>query len=151
MGNKKTCVITGANSGIGKETAKALAKMGYRIIMVCRNAEKAELAKQEMIASSNNHAVEVMIADLSSLANIKQVSDQLLSRNEPIDVLINNAGGAFYSRQQSNDGFEKTFAVNYLAVFYLTNLLLPLLKASPQGRIDRKSTRLNSSHLVISY
>ena len=137
-----TVIITGANSGIGKETAKALAKMGWRVVMVCRNPQKGEAARQEIIQYSGNQNIDLLIADLSSLSDIKHLADELTSRYDHIDVLINNAGGAFFYKQLSKDGHEMTFAVNYLAVYYLTILTLPLLKAAPQGRIVIVSSML---------
>ena|SRR6185437_5761211 len=139
-----TVIITGANSGIGKETAKALAKLGWRVVMVCRNPQKGEVARQEIIKYSGNSNIDLLIADLSSLSDIKHLGDKLKSRYGSIDVLINNAGGAYFKRQLSKDGHEMTFAVNYLAVYYLTMLTLPLLKAAPKGRIVIVSSMLHA-------
>jgi len=141
---EKTVIITGANSGIGKETTKALAGMGWRVVMVCRNPEKGEAARQEIIQYIDNQNIDLIIADLSSMASLKYLSQEIISRYDHIDVLINNAGSAFYNRQMSVDGHEMTFAVNYLAVYELSMLMLPLLKAAPHGRVIIVSSALES-------
>ena len=117
--------------------------MGWRVVMVCRNAEKGEVARQEIIQYSGNQNIDLLIADLSSLGSIKLLSEEIISRFEHIDVLINNAGTCSLERQLSKDSHELTFAVNYLAVYYLTTLTLPLLKVAPQGRIVIVSSMLH--------
>jgi len=131
----KTCVITGANSGIGKETALGIAGLGARVVMVCRNSEKGALAKEEIIRKSGNDAVDLLLADLSSLQEVRDLSNRLTDRYERLDVLVNNAGFFGVGLNKTHDGFETTFAVNYLAPFLLTNLLLDMLKRSAPSRI----------------
>jgi len=140
----KICVITGANSGIGKETAKALAEMGAHIVMVCRNREKAEAAREEIIRFGGNRKIDLSIADLSSLDDIRQLAEELKTHYDHIDVIIHNAGSTFMKREINADGQEMTFAVNYLAVYYLTLQILPLLKAAKQGRIVIVSSALEA-------
>ena len=140
----KICIVTGASSGIGKETAKALARNGARVVMVCRNEERGLLAKDEITAHSASGEVDLLLADLSSLSQIRQLSATISDTYPHIDVLINNAGNIFIKKQLNEDGIEMTFAVNYLAPFYLSNLLLPKLHAAPQGRIIIVSSRNQS-------
>ncbi|MFZ4816813.1 MAG: SDR family oxidoreductase [Phototrophicaceae bacterium] len=131
----KTCLITGANSGIGYETALALAKMGAQIVMVCRNRTKAEAAQSKIKNQSGNPLVDVLIADLSVQQSIRDMAATFKSKYDRLDVLVNNAGVAVGKRELSADGYEMTFAVNHLAYFLLTNLLLDMLKASAPSRI----------------
>ena len=131
----KTCLVTGANSGIGLETARGLAKQGARVVMVCRNAEKGEAARQDIISSTGNDQVDLLIADLSSLAAVRKLAEEVNSRYDQLHVLIHNAGLMSKQREVSVDGFELQFAVHHLATFLLTDLLLDLLKASAPARI----------------
>jgi NAD(P)-dependent dehydrogenase (short-subunit alcohol dehydrogenase family) len=139
--NGKICLITGANSGIGRFSALGLAKQGAEIVMICRNKLKAEEAKNDIIAQSGNEKVSFFIADLSSLAQIKRVSDEILNKHNRIDVLLNNAGFiAGSKRELTEDGFEVTFAVNHLSYFYLTHLLLDTIKNTPNSRVVNVSS-----------
>ena len=131
----KTCLVTGANSGIGLETARGLAKQGARVAMVCRNAEKGEAARQDIISSTGNDQVDLLIADLSSLAAVRKLAEEVNSKYDQLHVLIHNAGLMSKQREVSADGFELQFAVHHLATFLLTDLLLDLLKASKPARI----------------
>jgi NAD(P)-dependent dehydrogenase (short-subunit alcohol dehydrogenase family) len=131
----KVCLITGANSGIGKATALGLAQMGATVVMVCRDRARGEEAQREIKMKSGNDAVDLLIADLSSQQAIRQLADTIQQRYPHLHVLINNAGADFTQRQESVDGVEMTFAVNYLAPFLLTNLLLDVLKNSAPSRI----------------
>ena len=131
----KVCLITGANSGIGKATALGLAQMGATVVMVCRDRVRGEEAQQEIRTQSANNAVDLLLADLSSQQSIRQLADTFRQRYPHLHVLINNAGAGFTQRQESIDGLEMTFAVNYLAPFLLTNLLLDVLKDSAPSRI----------------
>ncbi len=136
----KICLVTGANSGIGKATTLALAEMGATIVMVCRNRAKGEAAQQEIKAKSGNDAVDLLIADLSSQASISQLADTFKQRYQHLHVLINNAGVFMLQRRETVDGLEMSFAVNHLAPFLLTNLLLDVLKASAPARIINVSS-----------
>ena len=139
----KTCLITGANTGIGKETAKQLAALGAHIIMVCRNQEKGEKTREEIILKTKNDNIELLICDLASLKSVKDFSEEFLKNYSSLDVLINNAGVFNMKRAVTSDGYESTFGVNYLAHFYLTKLLLPLLKKSSSSRIINLSSDIH--------
>jgi NAD(P)-dependent dehydrogenase (short-subunit alcohol dehydrogenase family) len=128
-------VITGANSGIGKATALALAKQGNRIVMVCRNEERGFAAQQEVIAGSGNKQVFLELCDLASHASIQACSAVLHQKYKAIDVLINNAGGIFGSHQLTDDGLEMTFGLNHMGYFLFTHYLLDLVKAGTGKRI----------------
>ncbi len=135
----RTCVITGANTGIGKAAAEALAALGAHVIMICRNRERGERAKNDIVRTAAGGgqagAVELFIADLSSQAEVRGVARDVLALHPRIDVLINNAGVALNNRELTVDGIERTFAVNYLAYFMLAHLLLPGLRAAGNARI----------------
>ncbi|KKK66203.1 hypothetical protein LCGC14_2966450, partial [marine sediment metagenome] len=136
----KVCMITGANSGIGKTTALGLVKMGTTVVMVCRNRNRGEAAMDEIKAQSGNESVELMIADLASQKSIRQLVKDFTDKYQQLHVLINNAGVAKANRTLTVDGIETTFAINYLAPFLLTNLLLDALKASTPARIVNVSS-----------
>jgi NAD(P)-dependent dehydrogenase (short-subunit alcohol dehydrogenase family) len=129
----KVCVITGATSGIGLETAKELGAMGARLVLVARNRQRGEAAQQALVASGV--AAKVYYADLSLIAEMKRVAGEIASAEPRIDVLINDAGAAFHPREVTADGLEKTFALNHLGYFVLSNLLLERLKAAAPARI----------------
>ncbi|MGI8586502.1 MAG: SDR family oxidoreductase [Chloroflexia bacterium] len=131
----KTCLVTGANSGIGKATAASLAQLGAGVVMVCRDQARGEAARAEIQASSSNDAVSLLLADLASMSDVRRLAAQIREQHDRLDVLINNAGVALDHRQVTEDGLETTFAVNYLAPFLLTHLLLDLLKKSAPSRI----------------
>jgi NAD(P)-dependent dehydrogenase (short-subunit alcohol dehydrogenase family) len=141
--SKKICIITGANSGIGKATATNLAKLGFHIVMICRNKERGEMARKEIVEDSENNDVDLLIADFSSLQSVKSVSEEIISKYNKIDVLINNAGVFSMERQESVDGYELGFAVNYLAHYLLTIKLLDPLKKSAPSRIINVSSKIH--------
>ena len=128
-------MVTGASRGIGKATAAALAGMGAHVLLVCRDRERGEAAQGEIRVRSGSEAVEVMIADLSSQPQIRQLAADFRSKHDRLHVLINNAGTFESDRLETEDGLETTFAVNHLAPFLLTNLLLSVLVASAPSRI----------------
>ncbi|MGZ6497000.1 MAG: SDR family NAD(P)-dependent oxidoreductase, partial [Actinomycetota bacterium] len=130
----RVCVITGGTSGIGKETARALAERGARVVLINRNAEKGTAVAAE-IARTATVPVEMVHGDMSSFASIRAAAAGVLDRYPRIDVLINNAGVFRVRRHVTADGFEETFAVNHLAPFLLTNLLLARLKESAPSRV----------------
>jgi NAD(P)-dependent dehydrogenase (short-subunit alcohol dehydrogenase family) len=136
----KICIVTGANSGIGKETALGLAQMGARVVMVCRNAEKGEAALDEIRRESGSSQVDLLIADMSSQASVRVLAEQIQRKYPRLDVLVNNAGGAALARTLSADGIEMTLATNHLGAALLTLLLLDLLKASAPSRIVNVSS-----------
>ncbi|MGA2664483.1 MAG: SDR family oxidoreductase [Nitrososphaerales archaeon] len=143
----KTCMITGSNSGIGKATAVALARMGASIVMVCRDGTRGEAARAEIAASSGAKDADVvlMVADLASLDSVRALATQFLGTGRRLDVLINNAGLILGKRTVTGDGLETTFAVNYLSHFLLTNLLLEKIKAAAPSRIINVSSSASDS------
>lgn len=142
----KHVMVTGANSGIGKATAVGLARRGATVILVCRDAKKAESAMQEVRAAAISGAkVELLFADLSSLQSVRELAAETKRRFSRLDVLINNAGVLLSEYSTTVDGFETSFAVNHLAPFLLNHLLLDLLKASAPARI------LNVNSIVYKY
>src|SRR3989440_10279657 len=145
----KICMVTGANSGIGKATALALAQMGATVVMVCRDRARGEEARSEITTKSKNNAVELLQADLSSQQSIRQLVEHFQRHYTHLHVLINNAGAAFPGRRRETvDGVEMTFAVNYLAPFLLTHLLLDVLKASAPARIVNVSSASHKSGYI---
>lgn len=131
----KICMITGANSGIGKATVIGLAKMGATIVMVCRNKERGELALQDIKKACSNGNIDLMLADLSKQKAIHQFVAKFKEKYQSLHVLINNAGVNLSKRVLTEDGIETTLAVNYLAPFLLCNLLLETLQESKPSRI----------------
>ena len=136
----KTCVVTGANSGIGKETALALAKMGARVVLVCRDQQKGEAAVADIRRDAPSAQRDLLIADMSSFASVRALAAQIREKCPRLDVLINNAGAAVPKRTLSADGIEMTVAGNHLGAALLTFLLLDLLKASAPARIINVSS-----------
>lgn len=136
----KMCLVTGTSSGIGKVTARELAKLGASVVMVCRDRIKGEATQADMKAASGNDQVDLIVADLSQLAEVRRVADEFKERYRYLHVLINNAGGINAERKVTPDGLEYTFATNYLAPFLLTDLLLDVLKASAPSRIVNVSS-----------
>ncbi len=137
----KIVMVTGATGGIGKETAKALHKMGAHVVIVGRNPQKIAAVVEELKGQHPSGAeVDGMLADLSSLAEIRKLAEEFKQKYNQLDVLVNNAGAYFTRRTESVDGFEMTFALNHLGYFYLTDLLLDLLKASAPARIVNVSS-----------
>jgi NAD(P)-dependent dehydrogenase (short-subunit alcohol dehydrogenase family) len=131
----KIALITGANSGIGFVTAVELAKMGARVLMVCRDGERGARARAAVAKAASGAAPELLLADISSQKSIRALADDVSQRFASIDVLINNAGGIFANRELTTDGIERTFATNHLGPFLLTNLLLDRVSAGTGGRI----------------
>ncbi|MBI2648552.1 MAG: SDR family oxidoreductase [Thaumarchaeota archaeon] len=136
----RVCLITGANSGIGKAAAAELVKMGATLVMVCRNREKGDAALAEIKKQGDRSSVELMIADLSSLQAVRQLAVEFRRKYSRLNVLINNAGLFNLRRHVTADGYEVTFATNYLSPFLLTHLLLDELKASEPSRIVNVSS-----------
>ncbi len=136
----KVCIVTGANSGVGKATTEGLAAQGSHVVMVCRDQEKAARARDEILKAigsdpTDPDPIEIMICDLSSQASIRELALDILDSYDRIDVLVNNAGGINGKRTLTVDGIETTFAVNHLAPFLLTNLLLERLQNSAPSRV----------------
>jgi retinol dehydrogenase 12 len=138
--DKPICLITGATDGVGKVTATELARSGYAVVLAARNEAKAATVAKEIVTSTGNRDVDYLIADLGSLAQLRRLAETFMVRYPRLDVLINNAGIITPQRVLTEDGYEKTFQVNYLAQFYLTQLLLNELGKSPQGRVINLSS-----------
>jgi retinol dehydrogenase-14 len=131
----RVCIVTGGNAGMGKETARALAGLGASVVLVSRDRGRGEAAAQEIRAEHPQANVTVVTADLASLDSVRALADELLATHERIHVLVNNAGVLMDHREESKDGYELTFAVNYLAPFVLTHRLLPALRRGAPSRI----------------
>lgn len=138
--DKPICLITGGTDGVGKATATALAAAGYAVVLAARNESKATSVATEIVAATGNRDVDYLIGDLGSLAQVHRLAETFMVRYPRLDVLINNAGIITPQRVVTEDGFEKTFQVNYLAQFYLTHLLLGELENSPHGRVINVSS-----------
>ncbi len=141
----KVCLVTGSSSGIGKVTARELARLGATVVMVCRNRAKGEAVQAEIKAATGNDRVDLILADLSSLADVRRAAAEFKERYTQLHVLIHNAGGVNSVRKVTSDGLEMTFVANYLAPFLLTELLLDVLKASAPARIVNVSSTAHQS------
>ena len=143
--DNKIILITGASDGIGKETAKALAKQGHQIIIHGRNKQKTEAAFEEIKRETGNQNIDMYLADFLSMAEVKKFADTIKQKYHHLDVLINNAGAQFTNtRETTTEGHEKTMMINVLAPFLLTNLLLDLLKKSKSARVVTVSSASHS-------
>jgi NAD(P)-dependent dehydrogenase (short-subunit alcohol dehydrogenase family) len=145
---EKVCLITGATSGIGKATAMGLANMGASVVMVGRDRGRGEAALAEIKEKSGNASVDLMLADVSSQEQIRRLAYEFKEAYPRLDVLINNAGIFRSERITTADGIEMTFAVNHLAYFLLTNLLLDVLEASAPSRIVNVSSGDHSNGII---
>ncbi|XP_038059961.1 retinol dehydrogenase 12-like [Patiria miniata] len=140
----KTVIITGGNSGIGKRTALDLARRGARVILACRNLQKAEDAAKEIKTRTGNSEVVVHHLDLASLQSVREFANKIIESEDRLDILINNAGIAVVSGEAlTEDGFPSLFGVNHFGHFLLTNLLLDLLKKSGPSRVITISSNIH--------
>ena len=137
----RICLITGGTNGIGKSTAQALAQMGATVVIVGRNAQKTSQVVDEIRSATRNPNVDALVADLSSQQDVRRLAGEFKSKYPRLHVLLNNAGALFWTRRLTPDGLETTFALNHLAPFLLTNLLLDTIKASAPARIINLSSR----------
>ena len=137
----KTVIVTGGNAGIGYETALGIAKLGATTYIISRDETKAKAAVEQLKAESHNLAIDYFIADFSSQKSVRQVAERIKQKLTVIDVLVNNAGGVYPSFALSEDGLEMTIATNHFGPSLLTNLLLPLIEKSSEGRIVNVSSR----------
>ncbi len=142
-GPGSVAIVTGANTGIGKETARGLAALGGVVVLAVRDVAKGEAARAEIVATTKNERVEVRALDLASRASITSFAQELAAQHARLDVLVNNAGVWTRTRQTTTDGFETTFGVNHLGTFLLTRELLPLLEQSALSRIVVLSSGLH--------
>lgn len=137
----KTVAVTGATSGIGKETVLTLNASGYHIIMLNRNKEKSERMMSEF---QQPHNVTMIRCDLADLNSVQQAADEVKKQFDSLDVLINNAGGIIPEREESKDGYELTFAINHLGHYLLTCALIPLLEKGKEPRIINVSSEVHA-------
>jgi NAD(P)-dependent dehydrogenase (short-subunit alcohol dehydrogenase family) len=137
----KTCLVTGATAGIGEMTAREVARRGAGVVIAGRSRERCERVTEAIRRETGNPAVEFLVADLSSQAEVRRLAREFLDRHDRLHVLVNNAGAMLAHRRESVDGIEMTLALNHLAYFLLTNLLLDTLKASAPARIVNVSSR----------
>jgi NAD(P)-dependent dehydrogenase (short-subunit alcohol dehydrogenase family) len=145
--HQKVVLITGANSGVGFATTRGLAKLGASVVMVSRDPFRGKAAWNEIADNTTGPEPTLLVADLSSQTEIRALAKEVRRRFARIDVLINNAGAVFARRELTVDGIEKTFAVNHLAPFLLTNLLLDLVAASPAGRVVNVASQTHASKI----
>jgi len=148
FGAERTAVVTGASSGIGRHTALGLARTGMRVVMVGRDQARTEAARRFVTerSGSDRNRVEIAFADFSRLAEVRRLADEILAADSRLDLLVNNAGLMSPNYRFSFDGFELTFAVNHLAPFLLTNLLIERLKASSPARIVTVASEAHRGH-----
>lgn len=139
--NNKTILITGASTGIGLYSAIGLAKLGAKVVMVGRNDERTARAVELVKSQTGNPSVSYLLADLSSLSEVRRLAQEFKDKHNSLDVLLNNAGAIFLWRKVSADGYEMTLALNHLSYFLLTDLLLDMLKTAPSARIVNVSSR----------
>jgi len=131
----KICMVTGANSGMGKVVAQGLAREGATVVMVCRDLRKGQKAQNEIKLTTGNTAIDLLIADLSSQRAVRRLVQEFKQRNSSLHVLVNNAGAHIQKRVLSADGIEMNLAVNHLSSFLLTNLLIDVLRTGETARI----------------
>jgi NAD(P)-dependent dehydrogenase (short-subunit alcohol dehydrogenase family) len=136
----KIAIVTGANSGLGKEITIGLAKKEIKVIMACRNQSKAESAKAEVLSQANSADIEIMLLDLNSLNSVRNFATAFFKKYNRLDLLIENAGIMIPPLSKTEDGFESQMGVNYFSHFLLTNLLYPLLNKTEGARIATTSS-----------
>ena len=141
----RVCLITGATSGIGEVTAHALARQGATVVVLGRNPQKGAATLASIREVGGNPSVDFLLADLTVQDQVRRAAGEFRERHARLDILINNAGGFFWRRQESVDGIEMTLALNHLAPFLLTNLLLDMLKASAPARVINVSSDMHRS------
>jgi NAD(P)-dependent dehydrogenase (short-subunit alcohol dehydrogenase family) len=149
MGDRpRTCLVTGATTGIGLATAVGLARSGARVILGARTRERGEAARRRVAAATGSDRLEVVVADLSAQAEVRRLAEEVAATHAALDVLVNNAGMVFSERGETTDGIERTWALNHLAPFLLTNLLTDLLVAGAPARVVTVSSNAHTrAHL----
>lgn len=140
----KVILITGATGGIGKAAATEFAKRGATLTIVGRNKQKTEQVLAELKSTSGNPKLDLLLCDLSRMADVKRAAEEFKARHERLDVLVNNAGATFKKPTRGPDGFELTFALNHLAYFQLTTSLLDLLRKTPGARVVSTSSSMQT-------
>jgi NAD(P)-dependent dehydrogenase (short-subunit alcohol dehydrogenase family) len=150
--SQRVAVVTGASSGIGKETAKALAAQGWRVIAVGRDPGRSAAAETEIRAASSGGRVDMIRADLALMAEAARTASDITRLTDRIDVLVNNAGGMAKQKVITAEGYEENFAGNHLGPFLLTNRLLPLLRRAaanaPRGSVRIINTSSDASEMT---
>jgi NAD(P)-dependent dehydrogenase (short-subunit alcohol dehydrogenase family) len=144
----RVTLITGATGGLGKVVARELAKQGKTVVIVGRDAVKTQATVEAIRAQSGNPAADGLVADLSSMADVRRLAEALRWRYPRLDVLINNAGAIFAQRHLTVDGYERTWALNHLAYFLLTNLLLDRLEATAPARVVNVASRAHEAGTI---
>lgn len=144
----RIAIVTGANIGLGYETTIGLAKKGAKVIMACRNLQKAEIAKQKIEEIVPDAVLEIMLLDLYNLQSVRDFAENYTGKYKKLDILIENAGIMVPPFARTNDGFESQFGVNYLSHFLLTNLLLPLLTKTKNSRIVTLSSLAHEKGVI---
>ena len=144
----KICLVTGSTSGIGKVTARELANMGATVVLVSRNRAKGEATRAEIKRATGNDNVDLLVADLSLLQEVRRVVKEFQHTYSHLHILVNNAGGVYSSRKITSEGLEATLVFNYLAPFLLTELLVDTLKASAPARVINVSTMIHSKNIA---
>ena len=137
----KICLITGANRGIGFETARSLAAQGATVVLLCRDAAKGEAARRAITEATGNPNVELLVCDLSLQVDVRRAAAEFKARHAELHVLVNNAGIFLQQREVTKEGVERVLATNYLSHFLLTHLLLDTMKASAPARIINVATK----------
>lgn len=131
----KVCLVTGANSGLGKAISTGLAGLNARVVMVCRDRFRGEAARSEVVSATGSEQVDLIVGDLSDLQDVREIAEEFRRRHRRLDVLVNNAAVFLPERRTTPDGVEAMFATNHLGPFLLTNLLLDMLRASAPSRV----------------
>lgn len=145
----KTAIITGANSGIGLEAAKDFVQKGARVVMAVRSLEKGKQARESIIREQSQAEIEVMKLDLADLESVRAFAENFTSKNDRLDLLINNAGVMIPPHSKTKQGFELQFGSNHLGHFALTGLLLPLLKRTPDSRVVTVSSLAHKGSKIL--
>ncbi len=141
----KTALVTGANSGLGLETARALAARGAKVVLTCRSAAKAQAAMEDIRATHPDAHLAALTLDLADLASVKQCAEDYKKDYSRLDILCNNAGVMGLPKAKTKDGFEIIFGVNYLGHFALTGLLFGVIRATPGARVVSLSSRTHKN------
>ena len=139
-GKVKVCMVTGATGGIGKVMAREIARQGLQVVIVSRYEQRCAATAAKIRESTSNQSVDYLAANLSSLKEVRSLAKRFREKYNRLDVLVNNAGGFFMKRQESQDGIEMTWALNHLSYFLLTNLLLDMLSANAPARVINVSS-----------